>query len=177
MVAQMNTIRDAIADRLGSVSGVGRVHKTLRHLVNPTELSGAYVVDGVVNAWEIAYLDTPVNNYNSGIANEIHRVRQFRLIGIYGAKESESSSSGSTTASRITFENMVDDVLDEFSRIDMSYGVDTTRKNAYYMASQPEPARLIGIDERMVQVGQGQVLCHRAEIRVLVDTLGIAVNE
>lgn len=164
---QIDNIRDKIEEVLLGVDGVGHVHKYIRHIVNPTELKDNYVYNGNVNAWEFSYLSTLVNDKNM-MAYRTHRVRSYRLLGIYGLRDQTLDSDGLYESTSIEFERIVERVLDAFTS-DIRY--EDEEGNRFGKPLGQDPCSLVGLDQIMARVGSGNVLCHRAEIRINVESI------
>jgi len=101
-------------------------------------------------------------------AYRIYRVRSYRLLGIYGLRDQTLDTDGIYESTTIEFERIVERVLDTFTA-DIRYEDDDGKR--FGKTFGQDPCSLVGIDQVMARVGSGNVLCHRAEIRINVESI------
>ncbi len=141
-------IRNNIKSKLESLD-IAKVQDYRRHTVDWDEVAEFFKKNGRINGAIISWRDmTPTKEASGSIA--IRRQHTFRIDWMYSLRDD--------TGSQKTFENLVEDALDEFDKEQ-----DLPNAKARWF----EPARLVGITEGMFS----GVLCHRAEIILSYEEL------
>jgi len=144
----LELIRAKIKSKLESISGIGNVQDYSRHTVNWDEVETFFKKDGRLHLWEIGWASGSQEKTFSGCL-ALKRIHRFEIVGVYALKDAVASAK--------TFENLVEDVLDEFTKEE-----ELISKVRW---PEDEPPNLASIEERMF-VG---ALCHRALINLVYE--------
>lgn len=139
----LSTIRAAIKTELESISNVGKVQDYRRHHIDWDKIISSFVDGGKVNAWIIEWRDAAGDKIAVG-SLVVERRHTFRLFGLYSLKD--------LTESAKTFEDIVEEVMDQFDKLDNQ----TLTTGVRWFV----PSRLQSIDEGLF----AGILCHRAEV-------------
>ena len=144
----LDLIRAEIKTKLESIASIGKVQDYIRHAITWEKIEEFYKDNDKINAWFFRVASTPQSKIASG-SIALDRQWNFNLFGFYGLKDVEGTGK--------VFENIVEDVLDEFSD-----SQDLVAKVRWPDESPPECAL---IEERLF-VG---ILCHRAQVNLVYD--------
>lgn len=144
----LQEIRDDIKTKFDSLD-IAEVQDYRRHTVDWDEIAANFKKGGRINVAFISWNDmTAIKEASGSVA--IRRQHTFRIDWLYSLRDD--------TASQKSFENLVEDAMDEF---DKEQDLPTAKARWF------EPARLVGITEGMFS----GVLCHRAEIILSFEEL------
>jgi len=143
----LQEIRDDIKTKLVSLD-ITKVQDFRRHTVDWDEVATFFKKNGRINGAIISWRDMTPAKESDPLA--IRRQHTFRIDWMYSLRDD--------TASQKSFENLVEDALDEFDKEQ-----DLPNAKARWFA----PARLVGITEGMF----AGILCHRAEIILSYEEL------
>ena len=142
----LETIRQAVANMLAEVDGIGVIHQYQRFAAEAPAFLAFFqpVPDGPINGWVITRVRTVTET-----ASSTHEVRRhdFAIRGYYGLQDA--------SASELTFQALVESICAKFRE-------DQTLEGT---AQFSEPVQVELVDLRMF----GGVLCHVAELKLTAE--------
>jgi hypothetical protein len=162
---RLNAIKTAIAARLSTVTGIGRIHTYLRWAVQDADFLSLAMTGGVINVWQISRLNTEERWLTTA---EVWRAHTIAIYGGYGLMDSNATEE--------TFQNLVERVANRF-RSRSAWTLDgLVESTAPYMGELASTSPTLGarggiqvqsVDHRMVH---GK-LVHWAELRLGIQEL------
>lgn len=162
---RLNAIKSAIAARLATVTGIGRVHTYLRWAVTDADFLKVAMTGGAINIWQVTRDQTEERWLTTG---EVWRAHRLAIFGGYGLMDS--------SATEHTFQDLIERVARKFRTRDAWTLGGLVESTAPYMGPEASASVLLGarggiqvssIEHRMVH----SVLVHWAQLTIGIQDL------
>lgn len=144
VLAQIKTV-------LEGVSGVKNVHDYPRFTDNITDLDSLYVDGSNFSFWWIDRSSAPTDG---GLGSQFFRMHRFDLWYFEAVDDSATSAK--------TFQQLLDDVMDEFN-------LTANRDLGGTADLNEEPSELLEVIHGVNFPREGGPLCHRGHIRIIAE--------
>lgn len=141
-------VREGIAARLRTVTGIGRVHDYFRLSTHAAEANALFVAEGRLHVWFVTLAqDTPYREQRRGTCTEA--TLRYTIQGLYALKDADASEKA--------FEGVLQAVLDALrDRDGYQFGVSAVIDSG--------PPAVVQFDE----VTWGNILNHRVLVEMTV---------
>lgn len=152
-------IRDAVVAKLGSVPGIGIVHRYERYAAREGDFRALYVAtiggENLIRGWYVRRMRTREVSEVHGVSM---RVTDWRIVGYHGLDDAGESE--------IVLDNLVEDACAAFRSDPTLGGVVASLRDL----TSPDGDARYGLQvEDFAQVLLAQKLCHRAQLALITS--------